>query len=136
MHCPKCASTEKSKAGFVKGKQRWRCSECGCQYTRSTPKCRPAHEKLLALSLYMRGQSLRSIAALLRVSNPTVLQWIRQFKPLAQRKPEPGQATVVELDELCTFLDEKNAKYGYGWLFVEKQGAYWTGRWVAGELKP
>ena len=136
MQCPKCCSPEKTKAGVVNNIQRWRCSQCGCQYTRSTPKGRPPHEKRLALNLYMRGQSLRSIAELLNVSNPTVLQWIRQFEPLAERKPKPGKATVVELDELCTFSDEKNAKSGYGWLFVEKQGGCWTGKWVAGELKP
>ena len=112
MQCPKCCSPEKTKAGVVNNIQRWRCSQCGCQYTRSTPKGRPPHEKRLALNLYMRGQSLRSIAELLNVSNPTVLQWIRQFEPLAERKPKPGKATVVELDELCTFLDKKTQNLG------------------------
>jgi transposase-like protein len=135
MQCPKCESTEKRKAGFVKGLQRWRCKACGCQYTRSVPKGRSQQEKLTALAMYMNGSSLRSIAKHLKASTPSVLSWIRSFKALAEKRPEVGSATVVELDELCTFLTQKNAKYGYGWLFVEKQGGCWTGKWVVGELK-
>ena len=48
----------------------------------------------------------------------------------------PHAVTVIELDELCTFITQKNAKFGYGWLFVEKQGESLTGKWVAVELKP
>jgi hypothetical protein len=49
---------------------------------------------------------------------------------------EPQKTSVVELDELCTFLTKKNAKSGYGWLFVEKHGESWTGKWVVVALKP
>lgn len=136
MQCPKCGCTQKTKAGFVKEIQRWRCQQCRCQYTRSQPKGRSQQEKLTALAMYMNGSSLRSIAKHLKASTPSVLAWIRGFKEVSSKKPEASTATVVELDELCTFLTQKNAKSGYGWLFVEKQGGYWTGKWVVGELKP
>ncbi|MDH4378659.1 MAG: helix-turn-helix domain-containing protein [Vampirovibrionales bacterium] len=136
MQCPKCGGKEKTKAGFVSSAQRWRCKHCQCQFTRSTPKGRPTAEKLLALHWYMKGQSLKSIAQLLGVSTPAVLKWIRSFGELAEKRPQPSTATVVELDELCTFLGEKNEKFGYGWLFVEKHGESWTGKWVVEALKP
>ena len=30
--CKKCESNEYVKAGFVKGKQRYKCKKCGCQF--------------------------------------------------------------------------------------------------------
>ena len=33
MDCPKCASTKKVKSGIVKSRQRFKCKECGCNYT-------------------------------------------------------------------------------------------------------
>jgi predicted transcriptional regulator len=89
----------------------------------------------LAKELYASGLSLRKIGDLIGVSTPAVLKQIRKMDTMASRL-EPQKATVVELDELCTFLTEKNAKSGYGWLFVEKQGESWTGKWVVVALKP
>ena len=31
--CPKCGKKEKVKNGFMKGKQRYKCKCCGCNYT-------------------------------------------------------------------------------------------------------
>jgi len=31
--CPKCGRTEKVKNGFNRGKQRYKCKNCGCNYT-------------------------------------------------------------------------------------------------------
>ena len=33
--CPKCGKKEKVKNGFMKGKQRYKCKHCGCNYTGS-----------------------------------------------------------------------------------------------------
>ncbi len=33
MKCPKCGQTERTKSGFHKGKQRYKCKFCGCNYT-------------------------------------------------------------------------------------------------------
>ena len=30
--CKKCQSSEYTKAGFVKGEQRYKCKKCGCQF--------------------------------------------------------------------------------------------------------
>jgi transposase-like protein len=135
MHCPKCQSGVNTKAGFVQGVQRYRCKGCGCQYTRSQPKGDPIETKLLALSLYLKGLSIRAIGRELQRSAPTILTWLRSLKHLAEKRPTVEKATVVELDELCTFLTQKKPKSGYGWLFVEKQEGRWTGKWVVGELE-
>ena len=32
MHCPKCKCDRSKKNGFRRGKQSYRCKNCGCQY--------------------------------------------------------------------------------------------------------
>lgn len=130
MQCPKCGATERHKAGFVNKIQRYRCKHCHCQYTRSTPKGRSPQEKHLALELYLSGISMNRIGQLLGVSTPAVLKWIRQLEPLSLERPEVSSATVVELDELCHVLGQKNEKYGFGLLFAESPVASLTGKLV------
>jgi len=36
IKCPKCGRTEKVKNGFNRGKQRYKCKNCGCNYTGSS----------------------------------------------------------------------------------------------------
>ena len=137
MKCPKCGCTESAKAGTVGNKQRYQCKRCPCKYTRSTPKGKGAIVQKAAYQLYLSGISMRRIGQMLGVSTVAVLKWVRKFgkETHGKAKPETGSATVVELDELCTFLGEKNAKFGYGLLFVEKQGGSWIGKWVVEELE-
>jgi len=33
MKCPKCGQMEKTKNRFHRGKQRYKCKHCGCNYT-------------------------------------------------------------------------------------------------------
>ena len=89
MHCPKCQSDHKVKCGFVKNIQRYKCKQCGCQYTRSTPKGRPVEDKLLAVTLYVHGLSLNTIAKLMHVSTPGVLDWVRRYAKKHYEKLEP-----------------------------------------------
>ena len=48
IECPKCGRTERTKNGFHRGKQRYKCKNCGCNYTGST-KGYPEHVKQKAI---------------------------------------------------------------------------------------
>lgn len=134
MSCPKCGSSERAKAGFVGSVQRWQCKKCPCKYTRTEPRGLGESLWTLAKELYVSGVSLRRIGQLIGASTPAVLKQIRKIDT-SQSRVKPQPVTVIELDELCAFLTKKNAKSGYGWLFVEKQGESWIGKWVVGELR-
>jgi transposase len=70
MNCPKCKSDEKNKDGVVKGRQRYKCKDCGFRYTVvSGSKAKPLHVTKLALQLYLEGFGFRSIGRFLGVSN-------------------------------------------------------------------
>lgn len=105
--CPKCAFQKSVKNGNHHGRRRYRCKQCGFQFTRSTPRGRPAQEKAMAVLLYTMGLSLNSIARLLSVSTPAVLRWVRLFAEKVYEKPEPREAVIVELDEMWHFLGSK-----------------------------
>ena len=125
--CPKCQSMEVVKNGKVQGKQRYKCKSCSLQFTRLTPRGRPAQEKAMAVTLYTLGLSIRAIAGLIGVSPTAVLKWIKTFAKTHYEKPAPGDAIIVELDEMWHYLRSKKTSYGSGKPIVEKLESLLTG---------
>ena len=122
MNCPKCNSSNKVKSGKIKDRQRYKCKECGCNYTveiKSTAK--PKSQKKLALHLYLEGLGFRSIGRILGVSNVSVLNWIRDFgKKIQELNSESQQIEIVEVDEMHTYIGKKN--YFWIWIAVDRLG--------------
>ncbi len=120
MHCPKCESEIYVKSGFMKGKQRYQCKNCVCNFTQSYSKNYSFKVKFQAAKLYLEGMGFRSIGRILRVSNVTVLNWIREFggmtKEYVQTKlPEDiYDIEVVEIDGMWHFTKKKNENSGFG----------------------
>ncbi|WP_206215235.1 helix-turn-helix domain-containing protein [Desulfovibrio sp. ZJ200] len=112
--CPKCHASTVYRSGKILEKHRYRCKNCGFQFTRTTPRGRPASEKALAVTLYTMGLSLSAIARIFHVSPPAVLRWVRNFAERVYEKPEPGEAIIVELDEMWHFLKSKKRNFGSG----------------------
>ena len=108
MNCPKCTSDEKTKDGVVKGKQRYKCKECGFRYTvASGSKAKPLYIKKLALQLYLEGLGFRSIGRVLEVSNVTVLNWIRSFGEQVENLKSSEHVIYTEMDEMHTYVGQK-----------------------------
>ena len=124
---PNCQSIEVVQNGKVQGKQRYKCKSCSLQFTRLTPRGRPAQEKAMAVTLYTLGLSIRAIARLIGVSPTAVLKWIKTFAKTHYEKPAPGDAIIVELDEMWHYLGSKKTSYGSGKLIVEKLESLLTG---------
>jgi len=106
MHCPKCQAESYIKYGHVSGKQRYRCKQCGCQFTRSTTKGISTHIKRFALQLYLEGLGFRSIERVLNVSNVTVMRWVKKYAYQLMALQEQQQCTVdvIEIDELHHYI--------------------------------
>jgi len=121
MNCSKCNSCHSVKSGKIKGRQRYRCKECGCNYTveiKSTAK--PKSVKKQALHLYLEGLGFRSIGRLLGVSNVSVLKWIRSFGQEVQALHSSSQdIEMVEVDEMHTYVGSKKTTVGYGLLLID-----------------
>ena len=121
MNCPKCTSNNKVKSGIVKGKQRYKCNDCGCNYTveiKSTAK--PKSMKKDALHLYLEGLGFRSIGRFLGVSNVAILNWIRSFgEEVASLHSAKAEIEVVELDEMHSYIGSKKTIVGFGLLLID-----------------
>ena len=53
IKCPKCGQMEKTKNGFHRGKQRYKCKCCGCNYTGSKNGY-PNHIKRKPLNIILK----------------------------------------------------------------------------------
>src|ERR671921_1600871 len=96
--CPACEGTTLIRSGHACGRQRWRCKGCGRQFTRTTPRGKPAAMKQEAVELYGTGLSLNAVGKRLGVSAQGVMRRARDHARLHCPEPEPtGRAVVVEL---------------------------------------
>lgn len=107
QYCPKCASERIMKNGRHLERQRFRCKDCGFQFTRDTPRGRPATEKAMAILRYTLGLSFNAIARIYGVATSTVMRWVRDFAEKTYEKPSPGEAVIIELDEMWHYLHSK-----------------------------
>lgn len=127
MHCPKCSSESFHKDGFVSGRQRYRCRGCDCRFTQSRKRGYSFEKKLEALRLYKEGCGFRRIGRLIRVSNVTVLNWIKAFGEEARahilsQPVDLKDMDVVVLDELWHYTQKNSENYGYGLLYLCEPG--------------
>jgi transposase-like protein len=113
--CPACGGAALIRSGHACGRQRWRCKGCGRQFTRTTPRGKPAAMKHEAVSLYCTGLSLNAIGKRLGVSAQSVMRWVRDHARGHCPKPEPaGRAVVVEIDGMWHFVEKRPASSGFG----------------------
>ena len=124
MHCPKCHSDESVRNGIKYAKQRYKCKKCGCHFTQSHKRGASLERRLFALQMYLEGMGFRSIGRTLKVSNVTVLYWIRTLgksvKTYVQTHlpDDIRHVDVVELDEMWHFTVKKNESSGSGSLLI------------------
>ena len=121
MKCRKCGSEKSVKNGQHLGRQRYKCKECGFQFTQEQPKGKDLETKCLSIILYVNGLSFRAIANIVKVSHKAVYDWVRGFGIETYEKPRPTGEVVIELDEMWHFLNRKKTNYGSGKRIVALQ---------------
>lgn len=131
LHCKKCGSAEYVKSGWVRGLQRYRCKACGCHFTDTPERGKPAAMKALAALLYAMGNmSFCGIARLLGVSDVAVLKWIRHEAEQLPAPEMPADVDLVMLDEMHHFLKKRLQNSGSGGPMTLLSGELCPGLWV------
>jgi transposase-like protein len=113
MKCPKCESTQQQvKYGLNKsGSQKYRCNECLAVYTPKPNLNGYAKEiRLLALRMYVEGNSYGAIGRILKVNPQSVANWVKAYTAKLPAAPVPEKPRTVELDELYTYIGKKKTK--------------------------
>jgi transposase-like protein len=93
VKCYHCGSEDVIKNGRVFGWQRYKCKQCGYQFTKSAPAGKPLYLKLICHSLLMAGLSMREIARITGVTAQSVSRWIKKWHPAYMA--ELGEHSVV-----------------------------------------
>ena len=109
-HRPRCGSQRLIRYGIVAGQQRWRCRRCRYQFTHLEEHGTPEPTKRAAVSLYGYGLSFNAVADLLGTTAQSVLRWGCRYVDRFCTKPPPGEAVVIELDEMWHYLQRKKTK--------------------------
>jgi len=118
MVCTSCAKDACVKDGIVRGKQRWRCRDCGYRHTVSQ-RGKDPELKRQAVELYLEGLGFRSIGRFLKVSHVAVYKWIRAHGKNLEKLRSSNEIEVVEMDEMHTYIGSKKTTVGYGLLLIE-----------------
>ena len=142
MMCPKCCSSESVKNGFKDRKQRHKCKMCGCSFTQSHKRGASLEVKTQALQLYLEGMGFRAIGRSLKVSNVTVLYWMRTFgksmKAYVQTHlpDDIRHVDIIEMDEMWHFTKKKNGNSGYGLPSIDTRKKSSGFQWAVAVKKP
>ena len=124
MYCCRCGSENHTKSGVNKGKQRYRCRECGYNFTNTHGRGYPPEMQLKALKLYSENMGLRSIARHMGVDPATVMHWVRGNGLALLEKMRKNIPTslkdmdIIEIDEMWHFTKKNSENYGYGLLYL------------------
>ncbi|MBQ8672171.1 MAG: IS1 family transposase [Alphaproteobacteria bacterium] len=77
--CYKCGSKQIVKNGKVFGWQRYKCKDCGYQFTKNAPAGKPMHIKLLTHTLYSAGFTMRQISGIIGITAQSISRWIKRW---------------------------------------------------------
>ena len=136
MNCPRCNSSNHKKNGIVGGRQRYKCHDCGYNYTvelKSTAFSTSVKKQ--ALQIYLEGLGFRSIGRFLGVSHVSVQKWIKKFGQELEDLKSENAISIVELDEMHTYIGNKKNIAGSGLLLIELGKSSSTALLVAEEHK-
>ena len=109
------------KSGYShtkQGKEKFHCYTCGAFGTLNPTVKYSLERKKEILQAYQERTSLRGLARTFGVSRQTVSNWLKRkadhLPPLEHTLVESELDDVLELDELWSFVSQKNTKGGYG----------------------
>lgn len=133
--CRFCNGKTLVKKGFMNGKQRYKCKNCGKHITENdTREKYDKTSKFLAFSMKSTGSGFRQIAKTLsiflgrKIYYQTVIKWIEKDYKIAREEVEKElknveNVAIIEIDELFTFFKKKRIKSEFGLLLT---GTKWS----------
>jgi len=120
MDCPRCGSINHRKDGIVGGRQRHYCKDCHYRYTvQQKSNTKSAATRRLALEMYLEGLGFRAIGRILKISHTIVYYWVKEWGERVALPQKEGPVSVVELDEMHTYIGSKKTTVGYGLLLID-----------------
>ena len=123
-NCKFCESEALVKNGFVRKKQRYRCAGCGKNQVAGDERVKYGNAlRKQALSMYLNSSGLRSIGRVLGVPFQLVSRWVADAGRIVEEeilklRMNPRHVSILEMDELYTYVQKNSGRYEYGWLLI------------------
>jgi len=129
--CPKCRSSQLTKSGVVKERQRYRCKDCGYHFTvEKEGKAIDPYYVIKALQLHIEGVSYREIERILGVSHVSVMNWVRKYRIKAPENYDYRPTyRVLSLTELIAFVSIPSNLRNSGMMITELGDKYMMIKW-------
>lgn len=122
--CKYCYDDRLVKNGFVRGKQRYRCQSCRRNQVAGDKRVKYDNSvRRQAMAMYLNSSGIRSIGRVLGVPHQLVARWIENAGKIVEQEilnlhMQPRNISILELDELYTYVQKNSGKYEYGWLLI------------------
>ena len=129
FECKNCKSNKTVKSGKVRGKQRYKCKECGYNFVVGDER---TCDKIIALKalcvvFYSLGKgSYNMLGKIFKRDRSLIYRWIREAGLNTEETLIDGEITQIEFDEMWHFIESKKQNFGSSKLLTV----------AAGELSP
>jgi transposase-like protein len=115
VKCKNCHSVRIAKSGFVRGKQRYKCKECGVHFVEGDARTseKVAALKALCVVLYSLGKgSYNMLGKIFGRNRSLIYRWIREAGVCTSEPVIDGEITEIEFDEMWHFIESKKGNFG------------------------
>ena len=113
--CKSCKSEKVVKSGKVRGKQRYKCRDCGYNFVIGDERTneRIAALKAMSVLLYSLAKgSYNMIGKLFGRNRSLIYRWIREAGVNTKEPEIDGEITEIEFDEMWHFIQSKKRNFG------------------------
>lgn len=116
LKCKKCGCKNIVKNGKVRGKQRYRCKECGYNFVEGDAR---TNEKIIAkkamcVLLYSQGKGSYNMLAKIYGTWPSLIyRWVKEAGERLPDPEVPEDITEMEFDEMWHFIGSKKETLGH-----------------------
>lgn len=129
--CPNCDSDRYVKSGIVNDRQRYKCKDCGYNFTVFKEGKRISDYYVnKAIQLYLEGLTYREIERLLGVSHVSVMNWVKKYNI---KRPENADYhpsyKILSASELSTYFSIPSNLKGAGTIVTELGDKYMLIKW-------
>lgn len=122
MNCSKCKSDKSVKNGIVSSRQRYKCNDCGYNYTVDKKSdIKSNNTKRLALAMYIEGLSFRTIGKILNISYGTVYQWVKDLDKQTKNLHTDKTIQISSIEDTEKYIQRAKQTNQYGLLLIDLQ---------------
>jgi len=113
--CKNCGSEKHTKNGKVRGKQRYKCKECGCNFVVGDGRSSEgivAMKALVVLFYALAKGSYGMLGKIFGRNRSLIYRWIKEAGLSIDEPYIDGEIKEIQIDEMWHYIGKKNTNFG------------------------